>query len=217
VLDRRLQSREGIDEIKQRIAQDLGCAVLLLHHFNKKVDPDDLTGSIGGGRGFMAAMRSRFAWGQVRRPMPDEFPEARRLYGLILLKSNYGELTDSLIFEGEQVANPYSAGYTLPRLVNHGEHTVPPHWLFPDPTAMRESKVEQARNLIRDLIAEHGELRASDLQERVLKQLGISQRSFETARSRLKKEGWIETEKRADGWWWTLGKAPDLPPEDAEA
>lgn len=200
--------RAGIDELKL-LAQDLDVAVLLLHHLNRKVDPSDLNGSIGGGRGFMAAVRSRFVWGVIQQgTLLQQFPDATRLHGLIHLKNSYGEEQDDLVFEGKSVPNPHDPGKTIQALTNHGEYTVDPSDLFPDSTAVKESKVERARELIQDLLATHVEVTARWLQSKIVSP-EISQRTYESARSQLVKDGWIEKYKRGDEWWWRLSTAPD--------
>ena len=195
------RGREGVDEIKD-MAEDLDVAVVILHHFNRRIDGKNLEGSIGGGRGLMAAMRGRFAWGYVQSRAAD-MPDDERLYGLIHLKNSYEDKQDPLLFAGIPETHPFDPTQTVLRLEDRGEYPLTGEHLFPKDAPVRLTKIERATALIFQYLEEQEEMPAAALEAAVVES-GISKRTFETARSRLAKAGHIEADKRSDGWWWKL-------------
>jgi hypothetical protein len=170
-------------EIFQQWAGTYHCAVALVHHPNKKhqlnflqrLDLDRLRGSSV----IAASARSVLAVDIVR----DKESAEGDLHRLYQLKNSLGRRADSDLFF---------------RVEDDGLHFVepPPRLLATGMPA--ESRIEQARRIISELLAD-GPKPAKEMEQR-LRSEGISEATWKRAKSELS----VKSEKHAEEWRWGL-------------
>jgi KaiC/GvpD/RAD55 family RecA-like ATPase len=186
-----------------RLADEAGCAVLVVAHLNKGQDTDPLR-RIGGSMGIPGAARSALLL--ARDPDDPEGEQGRRRV-LAQVKNNLAAPAPSLLFQIEET------------LISSGEESVPaavlrllgesPHGGFDLLGARVETRsaLEEAAEFLRLTLAD-GARPAAEVSEAAL-QARIAPRTLKRAKERLG----VESTKPdySAGWVWAL------PPEEAEA
>ena len=181
--ENKAQKMKPLMVIFQKWAAEYSCAVVIVHHPNKKhqlnlaqrLDLDRLRGSSV----IAASARSVLAVDIVK----DKESAEGDLHRLYQLKNNLGRRTDSDLFF---------------RVKDDGLHFVEPSPVLLASFIPAESKMEQAKRIIAEMLAD-GSKSAKEMEQR-LRSEGISEATWK----RAKKELNVKSENEGGEWWWKV-------------
>jgi putative DNA primase/helicase len=181
------------------MAQRLGIAVVVVAHLNKSAGTDPLY-RVGGSIGLVGGARSLLLF--ARDPDDPEGEQgARRALGHV--KSNWGQLADTLLYEHESTdATVRGTTVETHRLVVVGESGVDGRSLLgTDPDDPPASQQERALELLADVLGDRDWHRGSTVKD-AAKRAGISHRTLQ----RAAKDAGIEYDERGfpKVTWWRL-------------
>ncbi|MEV0073551.1 AAA family ATPase [Amycolatopsis sp. NPDC050768] len=185
--------RIGLEPLT-KLADETGCTIFGLAHFNKSAGTDVLS-RIMGGRAFSAVARAVIAFARNTR---DDDGSAV----ISQVKNNLGELgLPSLryVVESVEVQTPSGPGQ-WGRMVITGETDLHVNDLLDDapPDRAERRENEAAQDWLRDYLTEHGGEAASAEAKQAAKIDGITERTL--ARARTKLGITVRTEGRATFW-----------------
>ena len=187
----------------QQAAERVGAAVVLVSHFNKGTPDGSAMSRVAGSGAFVAVCRS--AWAIDRDP---EEPDGNRRI-LAPMKNNIGDDRTGFVFEVEQCN--LGNGITGSRVrFQPGTVHISADELVrsQSQSSGKKTALSKASAFLSDLLAQ--EALPQSMIEAMAKNAGHKKRTLQ----RVKEALGIESQKRADGWWWKLPEGatggPDL-------
>jgi hypothetical protein len=191
------------------IARDTGCAILVIFHLNKGNSTDPLLRHEGS-----AAFTQVVRGGMLLGHDPDDPDgEAGSQRVLAVTSSNLARLAPSLAYEISPATVMGDTGeeITTAAIEETGESDLSGYDLLKhrgdDDGGEQTAEGEAAEFLIAEL---RDAPKAADALERAAKAVGISQRTLERARAKLRKDGTLKCSKTGfdGGWEWFLRSPP---------
>ena len=175
--------RPRMNRLKE-IAEKTGCAVILVGHLNKNA------GGKAGYRGlgsidFTAAARSILAIGR-----PSDDPDIRVM---VHQKSNLGPTGPSLAFTLDDGKVSWI-----------GPYDISVEELYSAPAYEKESPKKASASVLLNLLLESGEKPFKEIMDAAVEK-GIGRRTLMKAKSEMN----IQSERKADGWYWKMDEEND--------